>query len=153
MPSLFQLPHNHNHLWIINVSLVNMVKVGRHIYTVRLTIWCGLFLEFWLVHTRSFAHPSHQRAVTRLENVHQKNVRWSKVGYQFVKARIQCEIFLSDYFMKHSLMYISLYLIWFHEIHIKYVKREPPRLRKKGIQKKAEACNFIKKETLAQVFS
>ena len=29
--------------------------------------------------------------------------------------------------MKHSLMYISLHLIWFHEIHIKYVKRKPPR--------------------------
>ena len=29
--------------------------------------------------------------------------------------------------MKHSLMYISLHLIWFHKIHIKYVKRKPPR--------------------------
>ena len=28
-----------------------------------------------------------------------------------LKARILCEIFLSDYFMKHSLMYISLHLI------------------------------------------
>ena len=55
--------------------------------------------------------------------------------------------------MKHSLIYISLHLIWFHEIHIKYVKRKPTRLRKKGIQKKPEACNFVKKETLAQVFS
>ena len=46
---------------------------------------------------------------------------------KFVKARIHCEIYLSDYFMKHNLMYISLYLIWFHEIRIKYVKRKPPR--------------------------
>ena len=28
--------------------------------------------------------------------------------------------------MKRSLMYISLHLIWFHEIHIEYVKRKPP---------------------------
>ena len=28
-----------------------------------------------------------------------------------LKGRIHCEIFLSDYFMKHSLMYISLHLI------------------------------------------
>ena len=49
---------------------------------------------------------------------------WVKV---ILKARIHREIFLSDYFMKHSLMYISLHLIWFHEIHIKHVKRKPPR--------------------------
>ena len=67
------------------------------------------------------------------------------------KARIHCEIFLSDSFMKHSLMYISLHLIWFHEIHIKYVKRKPPRLRKKEF--KRSLIPAIKKETLAQVFS
>ena len=44
-----------------------------------------------------------------------------------LKARIHCEIFLSDYFMKHSLMHISLHLIWFHETQIKYAKRKPPR--------------------------
>ena len=55
--------------------------------------------------------------------------------------------------MKHRLMYISLHLIWFYEIHIKFVKRKPPQLRKKIIQKKPEAWNFINKETLAQVFS
>ena len=44
-----------------------------------------------------------------------------------LKARIHCEIYLSDYFMKHNLTYISLHLIWFHEIRIKYVKRKPPR--------------------------
>ena len=31
------------------------------------------------------------------------------------------------YFMEHSLMYKSLHLIWFHETHIKYVKRKAPR--------------------------
>ena len=52
-----------------------------------------------------------------------------------LKARIHCEISLSDYFMKHSLMHILLHLIWFHEIRIKYVKRKPPRtiIRKKAI--------------------
>ena len=29
----------------------------------------------------------------------------------YIKARIHCEIFLSDYFMKHSLMHILLHLI------------------------------------------
>ena len=50
-----------------------------------------------------------------------------------IKVRIHCEIFFSDHFMKHSLMYISLHLILFHEIHIKYVKRKPLRtmIRKK----------------------
>ena len=55
--------------------------------------------------------------------------------------------------MKHSWMYISLHLIWFHEIDTKYVKKETSTIKKKGIQRKPEACNFIKKETLAQVFS
>ena len=44
-----------------------------------------------------------------------------------LKARIHCEIFLSDYFMKHSLMHISLHIIGFHEIHAKDVKRNPSR--------------------------
>ena len=41
--------------------------------------------------------------------------------------RIHCEIYLSDYFMKHNLMHMSLYLIWFHKIRIKYVKKKSPR--------------------------
>ena len=32
-------------------------------------------------------------------------------------------------------------------------KKETSTIKKKGIQKKPEASNFIKKETLAQVFS
>ena len=46
---------------------------------------------------------------------------------RLLKARIHCEIFLSVYFMKHSLMHISLHLIWFHEIHIWHLKRKPLR--------------------------
>ena len=44
-----------------------------------------------------------------------------------LKVRIHSEIFLSDYFMKHSLMDISLHIIGFREIHVKYVKRNPSR--------------------------
>ena len=44
-----------------------------------------------------------------------------------IKVRIHCEIFLSDYFMKQSFMHISLHIIGFHEIHLKYVKRNPSR--------------------------
>ena len=29
--------------------------------------------------------------------------------------------------MKHSLMHVSLHIIGFHEIHVKYVKRNPSR--------------------------
>ena len=35
----------------------------------------------------------------------------------------------------------------------KTCKMETSTIKKKGIQKKPEACNFIKKEILAQVFS
>ena len=37
-----------------------------------------LFLEFWLVDTWFFTHWHHQRAVTRLENVGQSNIRRGK---------------------------------------------------------------------------
>ena len=56
-------------------------KLYWHI--VRLTIWHHLFLEFWLVNTWFFAHWRHQRAVTRLENVRQLNIRRDKkLGFQ-----------------------------------------------------------------------
>ena len=45
-----------------------------------------------------------------------------------LKARIHCEIFLSEYFIKHSLMHISLHIIGFHEIHVKYVKQNRSRI-------------------------
>ena len=52
-------------------------------HIVRLTIWHQIFLEFWLVDTWFFAHPCDQRAVTRLENVHQLNTRrGKKLGLQ-----------------------------------------------------------------------
>ena len=41
-------------------------------------------------------------------------------------------------------MYISLYLIWFHEIHIKYVKRKPPRLRKKEFKRSLRPATLFK---------
>ena len=105
------------------------------------------------------------------------------------RARLQWEIiFLLDYFMKQSLMYIlvlgklyprkiapspnsnanpkpspdpdwggrmggvhfrtpyiSLHLIWLHEIHIKYVKRKPrgTKIGKKWIQKRATCLLVI----------
>ena len=45
----------------------------------------------------------------------------------FKTAKIHCEIFLPDYFMKHSLMHISLHIIRFHKIYVKYVKRNHSR--------------------------
>ena len=49
----------------------------------------------------------------------------------YLKARIHYEIFLSEYFMKNSLMRISLHLIWLHETHIKHVNRKSPRTIKR----------------------
>ena len=67
--------------------------------------------------------------------------RWN---LQRLKARIHCEIFLSDYSW-NSLMYISLHLVWFHEIHIKYVKRKSPRLRKKELKRSLRPATLLKK--------
>ena len=59
-------------------------RLHNHIsHIVPLTIWHQRFLEFWLVDTWFFAHPRVQRAVTRLENVHQLNIRrGKKLGFQ-----------------------------------------------------------------------
>ena len=54
--------------------------------------------------------------------------------------------------MKHSLMYISLHLIWFHEIHIKYVKRKPPRLRKKEFRRSLRPATLLKKRLWRRYF-
>ena len=52
--------------------------------------------------------------------------------------------------MKHSLMYISLHLIWFHEIHIKYVKKKTSTVKKKGIQKRP--ATLLKKRLWRRCF-
>ena len=52
-------------------------------HVVRLTIWHHLFLAFWLVDTWFCADWRNQRAVTRLENVRQLNIRQGKkLGFQ-----------------------------------------------------------------------
>ena len=56
---------------IIKVTL----SFPEFIYTICLTIWYQLFVEFWLVHIWFFPHWRHQRAVTRLKNIHQLNER------------------------------------------------------------------------------
>ena len=73
----------------------------------------------------------------------------------FLKARIYCEIFLSDYFMKHSLMHISFHIIGFHENHVKYVKRNPsgtimlfsqiilPEMRTEGISSPRNSADLL----------
>ena len=66
---------------------------------------------------------------TIIYSLHRSSHLRCSVRKGVLKARIHCEIFLSDYFTKHSLMYISLHLIWFHEIHIKCVKRKPSTIK------------------------
>ena len=47
-----------------------------------------LFVEFWLVDTWLFAHWRHQRAVTRLKNVRQLNIRRGiKLGFQLSQSQ------------------------------------------------------------------
>ena len=48
------------------------------VHIARLTIWNHLFSEFCLVDTWVFAHWRFQRAVTRLENVRQLDIRRDK---------------------------------------------------------------------------
>ena len=54
--------------------------------------------------------------------------------------------------MKHSLIYTSLHLIWFHEIHIKYVKRKPPRLRKKEFKRSLRPATLLKRRLWRRCF-
>ena len=56
----------------------SLFTASERYHIVRLTIWHDLFLKFWLVDTWFFAHWRHQRAATRLENVHQLNIRQGK---------------------------------------------------------------------------
>ena len=71
------------------------------------------------------------------QNSNERIIEEMKKKLAPLKARIHCKMFLSDYFMKHSLIRISSHLIWFHEIHIKYVKRKPLQtmIEKNWIQK------------------
>ena len=65
-----------------------------------LATWHQLFLKFWLVNTWFFAYPLDQRAVTRLENVRQLNIRrGKKLGFvieclveNVLEKRIDCPI-------------------------------------------------------------
>ena len=58
-------------------------------HMVRLTIWDHLFLEFSLVSNWFFAHRRHQRALTRLENVRQINIRRGReLGFPGLEAYI-----------------------------------------------------------------
>ena len=62
-------------------------KSGIHI--VRLRMRHHLFLVFWLVGTWFFADWRHHRAVSRLENVRQPNIRWGeKLGFQLPHKHI-----------------------------------------------------------------
>ena len=72
-----------------------------------------------------------------------------------LKARIHCEIFFSDYFIKNRLTHISLHIIGFHEIHVKYVKANPsrtimlfsqiilPEMKTKGIHSLKNSAVFL----------
>ena len=60
------------------------LQINGVVHIVRLTMRHHLFLEFWLVDTCFFADWRRRGAVTRLENVHQSNIRRSKkLGFQF----------------------------------------------------------------------
>ena len=63
-------------VWVWEIPRKSYGNDDCHI--VRLIIWYHLFLEFWLVKTRFFAHWIHQHAVIRLKNVRQLNIRRGK---------------------------------------------------------------------------
>ena len=116
----------------INVS--GLHTEGAHNVSIFLRFFF-LFLSFFMVMAFDHLKNNFRRNAKRTQSVISQLM-------QSQKARIHCEIFLSDYFMKHSLMYISLHLIWFHEIHIKYLKRKPPRLRKNEF-KRESSIQFV----------
>ena len=55
-------------------------------------------------------------------------------------------------FHETQLMYVSLHLIWFHEIHIKYVRRKLPRLRKKEFKRSLRPATLSKKRLWRRCF-
>ena len=69
-----------------------------------------------------------------------KSIVWKLLTY--IEARKHCKIFLSDYFMKQL----------FHEIHIKYAKRKPQRLRKKEFKISLRPATLIKKRLCGRCF-
>ena len=77
-PSTYDVPS------VVDVFRMQSIKAVCSLgLIVRLTIRHQLFLEFWLVNGWFFAHPHDQDAVTRLENVHQLNIRRDKkLGFQ-----------------------------------------------------------------------
>ena len=80
-------------------------------------------------------------------------MRYTHVRYvkSLFKARIHCETFFQT-IMKHRLMYISLHLIWFHEIHKKFVKRKPPQLRKKEFKRSPRPGTLLIKRLWRRCF-
>ena len=56
-------------------------------------------------------------------------------------------------FHETQLMYVSLHLIWFHEIHIKYVIRKLPRLRKKEFKRSLRPATLSKKRPWRRCFA
>ena len=68
-------------LFLFDISTFLSWLFDYHI--VRLTMWHLLFLGFWLIDTWFFADWRHHRAVVRLENVRQSNIRrCKKLGFQ-----------------------------------------------------------------------
>ena len=51
-----------------------------------------------------------------------------------------------------NVYFITLHYIWFHEIHIKYVKKKPPRLRKKEFKRSLRPATLLKKRLWRRCF-
>ena len=61
-------------------------------YIVRPTMRHHLLLEFWMLNSSFFANWRHHRAVIRLENVRQSNIRrGKKLGFQLSHKLPRCE--------------------------------------------------------------
>ena len=69
-------------------TCMSEARLYKSIHIVRLTMRHHLFLEFWSVDTWIIADWRHHRAVTRLENVRQSNIRrGKKFGVQLSHKR------------------------------------------------------------------
>ena len=82
-------PCGHVHiLTLFPTKILQIPTWIQNLHTVCLTIWHHLFLEFCLVNTWFFAHWRHQRAVTRLENIRQLNIRRYKYNINMILCQI-----------------------------------------------------------------
>ena len=106
----------------------------KKMFTCRNTVYYDFKSRFLVIFSSNYQHrlvleiPIPDHIFLKISKYRTENLHFPSTGKHYALP----------YFMKHSLMCISLYLIWFHEIHIKLVKRKSPRTTKRKNEFKRE---------------